>query len=141
MSRERAIAAARSYCREGRLLHDLAKRVAIPTESQNPDRLPNCYQYLELLADDLAALGFDGRIIDNPTAVGGPYLIARRIEDETLPTLLIYGHGDVVAGMETRWSEGRDPWKLSVEGKRSMVAERQTTRGSIQLLPSRSKRF
>ncbi|WP_421927772.1 M20 family metallopeptidase [Neoaquamicrobium sediminum] len=118
MSRERAIAAARSYCREGRFLHDLAKRVAIPTESQNPDRLPNCYQYLELLADDLAALGFDGRIIDNPTAVGGPYLIARRIEDETLPTLLIYGHGDVVAGMETRWSEGRDPWKLSVEGEK-----------------------
>lgn len=118
MPRTRAIRIAQSYCTDGRFLHDLARRVAIPTESQNRDRLPDCYRYLREFEQDLAALGFAGTIIDNPTAEGGPCLIAHRIEDPALPTLLVYGHGDVVAGMEARWTGGRTPWALSVEGDR-----------------------
>jgi acetylornithine deacetylase/succinyl-diaminopimelate desuccinylase-like protein len=35
-----------------------------------------------------------------------------------LPTVLIYGHGDVVAGYDSQWSGGRSPWKLYVAGNR-----------------------
>ncbi|RZS77814.1 acetylornithine deacetylase/succinyl-diaminopimelate desuccinylase-like protein [Phyllobacterium myrsinacearum] len=118
MSRAEAIRFAVSYGDNGRFLADLAKRVAIPTESQNPERLADCYRYLRLFGQDLAALGFENHIIDNPSRCGGPYLIARRIENAGLPTLLVYGHGDVVLGMEGRWSNDRNPWDISVEGDR-----------------------
>lgn len=118
MPRDRAIRLAQSYGSDGRFLLDLARRVAIPTESQNRERLPDCYRYLDGFAQDLAVLGFVPRILDNPAPEGGPCLIARRIEDPALPTLLVYGHGDVVAGMDGRWSKGRRPWTLSVEGER-----------------------
>lgn len=118
MSREEAIRIAQSFGNDSRFLTDLAKRVAIPTESQNPARLPECYGYLQLFGEDLAKLGFVNRIIDNPAPKGGPYLIAQRLEDAALPTLLIYGHGDVVLGMEAHWSNGRSPWELAVEGDR-----------------------
>ena len=35
-----------------------------------------------------------------------------------LPTVLIYGHGDVVAGYDAQWSDGRSPWQLqAIDGK------------------------
>jgi acetylornithine deacetylase/succinyl-diaminopimelate desuccinylase-like protein len=43
----------------------------------------------------------------------GPFLIAERIEDEGLPTVLGYGHGDVIRGQETSWREGLSPWRLT----------------------------
>jgi acetylornithine deacetylase/succinyl-diaminopimelate desuccinylase-like protein len=46
-------------------------------------------------------------------AEGRPFLIARRIEDPDLPTMLSYSHGDTVPGMEGRWRAGRDPWTLT----------------------------
>ncbi len=118
MSRVAALEVARAYGSNGRFLHDLAKRVAIPTESQNATRIVDCYRYLAHFADDLELLGFDRQIIDNETPGGGPFLIARRIEDTALPTLLVYGHADVVLGMEGEWNNSRDPWTISVEGDR-----------------------
>ncbi len=119
MSRSAAIAAATQAASDGRFLADLARRVAVPTESQNPARRPECRQYLEMFRDDLATrLGFTGEIIDNPSPAGGPLLIAERREADDLPTLLVYGHGDVIAGLEGAWANGRDPWKLSIEGER-----------------------
>lgn len=118
MSRDQAIAAAAAYADNGRFLTDLTRRVAIATESQKPERRPECYRYLRDIDADLARLGFAGEIVDNPDPVGGPLLIARRHEGDDLPTLLVYGHGDVVAGMEGQWANGRNPWKVSVEGER-----------------------
>lgn len=118
MSRSSAIATAQAYATDGRFLADLSRRVAIPTESQNPARQADCYRYLEQLEADFAKLDFVGEVVENPDPVGGPLLIARRHEADDLPTLLVYGHGDVVAGMEGAWGAGRSPWQVTVEGDR-----------------------
>ena len=48
----------------------------------------------------------------------GPFLYAERIEDPTLPTVLCYGHGDVIRGLEGAWKDGRSPWQLDeAEGR------------------------
>jgi acetylornithine deacetylase/succinyl-diaminopimelate desuccinylase-like protein len=119
MSRAQAILAAERYFDEGRFFDDLARRVAIPTESQNPDRQGALAEYLEgELAECLERMGFECRIVPNPSAKHGPFLLAARIEDRGLPTLLSYGHGDVIRGQEGDWRAGLDPWKLSREGER-----------------------
>lgn len=118
MSRNQTIALATSFASDGRFLSDLQRRVAIATESQKPEWRPECYRYLDEINADFSKLGFTGEVIDNPDPTGGPLLIARRIESDELPTLLVYGHGDVVAGMEGSWSNGRDPWQVKVEGER-----------------------
>lgn len=95
----------------------LAELIAVPTESQNPDRVPDLYRYLEeQMVPRFKALGFETRIYDNPHEGGGPFLLATRIEDESLPTIFAYGHGDVVLGMEGQWEEDRDPWALTFVG-------------------------
>ena len=45
-------------------------------------------------------------------------LFAERIEDPALPTVLIYGHGDVVAGYDSQWKDGRSPWQVTADGDR-----------------------
>ena len=47
MSRQTVIRSLQTYYDDGRFLADLRRRVAIPTESQNPARRPELYQYLE----------------------------------------------------------------------------------------------
>lgn len=117
--RERAIAAIESYADDGRLRDDLAALVAFPTESQNPARAPELRRYLtEALRPRLSRAGFAVTLHDNPVAGAGPLLVARRIEDGALPTVLIYGHGDVIRGQDDQWREGLAPFRLTVEGAR-----------------------
>ena len=49
---------------------------------------------------------------------GPPFLVAERIEDPALLTILIYGHGDTVRGLDDLWRPGLSPWVLAVEGDR-----------------------
>jgi acetylornithine deacetylase/succinyl-diaminopimelate desuccinylase-like protein len=42
-----------------------------------------------------------------------PFLIAQRFERTDAPTVLGYGHGDVVAGMDNAWEEGVSPWTMT----------------------------
>ena len=72
----------------------------------------------EAMIPRFEALGYSCRVYDNPIPGCGSVLLATRIEDASLPTILCYGHGDVVLGMEGRWQNGRDPWRLSFEGDR-----------------------
>jgi hypothetical protein len=59
MSRESAIARAERYFDSGDLKRDLARRVAMPTESQNPERAPALIEYIETeMKPALEALGF-----------------------------------------------------------------------------------
>jgi len=110
---------AAALAQDGRFLEILRGRVAVPTESQNADRLPDLYRYLtDQIAPALEPLGFTCRILDNPVEGGGPFLIAQRIEDPALPTVLGYGHGDVVRGIPEQWRDGLDPWRVTVEGER-----------------------
>jgi len=57
------------------------------------------------------------RIVPNPTGAG-PFLFAHRLEDPSLPTVLGYGHGDVIRGQAGQWHEGLDPWQLQARGDR-----------------------
>lgn len=113
MTRAQAIAKAQDYFDSGRMKSDLGRLVAIPTESQNPDRAPILGEYLETeMQPLLESLGFTSRTLTHPKA-RGPFLYAERIEDPALPTILGYGHGDVIRGLDAQWSEGLSPWKLT----------------------------
>src|SRR5690349_1414266 len=108
MTRQSAIAAAQKYFDSGAFHADLARRVAIPTESQNPERQAELARYLENeMAESLARLGMTTRIFPNPRAgegkPAGPFLVAELIEDPKRPTALLYGHGDVIRGQESEW--------------------------------------
>lgn len=119
MSRAEAIAAIERYFDGGGFAADLARRVAIPTESQNPERAAALRAYLdEEMRPSLERRGFRCTILPNPVAQYGPFLIAERIEDPALPTVLTYGHGDVIRGQEAQWREGLAPWILKREGER-----------------------
>ncbi|HEV2553118.1 MAG TPA: M20 family metallopeptidase [Bosea sp. (in: a-proteobacteria)] len=113
MTRAQAIAHAQDYFDTGAFKSDLARLIAIPTESQNPDRAPVLTEYLEREMRPLfEGLGFECRILHHPKAKG-PFLFAQRIEDVSLPTIFGYGHGDVIRGLDAQWSEGLSPWTLT----------------------------
>ena len=40
------------------------------------------------------------------------------MEDPARPTILTYGHGDTVRGLEDQWREGLDPWRVTEEPDR-----------------------
>ncbi len=118
MTRHAAIAHAEQYF-DSRAFHaDLARRVAIATESQNPDRGAELTAYLaDELTPALTAMGFACTVYPSPVGKS-PFLIASRIEDAALPTVLSYGHGDVIRGLEPQWRAGLNPWRLHEEGDR-----------------------
>ncbi|MEO8101826.1 MAG: M20 family metallopeptidase [Betaproteobacteria bacterium] len=118
MTRAAAIHAAEVYFDSRQFHTDLARRVAIPTESQNAERKDALHAYLagELTAS-LQALGFTCRVHESPVGKS-PFLIATRIEDTGGPTLMSYGHGDVIRGLEPQWRAGLDPWRMQEEGER-----------------------
>ena len=118
MTREATIALAVDYFETQQFHADLARRVAIPTESQNAERAPELIDYLtNELSPTLTAMGFTCQV--HPSPVGKtPFFMATRIEDPALTTVLSYGHGDVVRGLDAQWREGLAPWKLTIEGER-----------------------
>ncbi|MEZ5825154.1 MAG: M20 family metallopeptidase [Geminicoccaceae bacterium] len=117
--RKRAIARVLAHFDSGGFLEDLRRRIAIPTESQEAGRREELHRYLDSeMSPFFAAMGFDNHILDNPDERGGPFLVSTRIEDPSLPTLLTYGHGDVVRGLPEQWSDGLDPWAVTVDGDR-----------------------
>jgi acetylornithine deacetylase/succinyl-diaminopimelate desuccinylase-like protein len=119
MSRDAAISHAEHYFDEGGFFADLARRVAIPTESQNPERGPELARYLAAeMQPSFEKLGFRCRVLPNPLPKGGPLLLAERIEDPAFATVLSYGHGDVIRGQEASWRAGLKPWTLKREGDR-----------------------
>jgi acetylornithine deacetylase/succinyl-diaminopimelate desuccinylase-like protein len=118
-SRERAIADAERWFDAGGLFDELARRIAIPTESQDPSRAAVLGAYLrDEIAPALGPLGFEVEIVDNPAGTGGPMLLARRVEDRASPTVLGYGHADVIRGLAGQWRAERDPWTLQADGER-----------------------
>ena len=113
MTRAAAVARAEAYFDSGAFKADLARRVAIPTESQNPERAQELARYLSSeMVPALERLGFKCRTLTQARAKG-PFLFAERIEDASLPTVFGYGHGDVIRGLESGWSEGLSPWTLT----------------------------
>ncbi|WP_394516615.1 M20 family metallopeptidase [Pantoea sp. SGAir0175] len=119
MTAQQAVQQATAYFDSGEFQRILARRVAWRTESQRNDRDAALQDYLQQeIAPQLQALGFTLQLIDNPHAAGRPFLVAVRMEDPALPTLLSYGHGDVVFGDDENWRSGLSPWQLTEEGDR-----------------------
>ena len=119
VNRAGALQRARSIFDDGTFVARLRPLVAVPTESQAPDSLPHLIRYCrEAFGPLLADLGFTPEVLDNPRAGFGPVLVGTRIEDASLPTVLIYGHGDVVLAQPQRWRRDLDPWRVTVENDR-----------------------
>ncbi|RDU98457.1 M20 family metallopeptidase [Trinickia dinghuensis] len=118
-ARQQAIDRAFAIYDSGRFLDDLKRRIEYKTESQNPAQADALHAYLaDEITSTLTQLGFTCRIAANPIAERVPFLIAERIEDPALPTVLTYGHGDVVRGYDEQWRTGLAPWQVSVDGDR-----------------------
>ncbi|QDG76341.1 M20 family metallopeptidase [Labrenzia sp. PHM005] len=118
-SRANTIARAEAYFDQGSFQEDLARLVAIETESQNPDQSPELYRYLtEEMKPLLEGMGFTTSLFDNTDDRGGPLLFAERIEDPSFETILTYGHGDVIRAQTEQWREGLHPFRLVEEGER-----------------------
>ena len=118
MTRADAIARARQQLHSGEFLAELDRRVAYQTESQNPERRDALRAYLEEeLQPAFSQLDFSTRLIESPTGKG-PYLLAEYREASSAPTVLMYGHGDVVDGMAGEWRDNLNPWRTTTSGNR-----------------------
>jgi acetylornithine deacetylase/succinyl-diaminopimelate desuccinylase-like protein len=118
MSRAKSISHAVEALATGAFESALARLVAIPTESQNPARAAILAGYLNgEVRPRLEELGFVCRLLSNPVD-GPPFLFAERIEHADLPTVLGYGHADVIRGQEGKWREPLSPWTLTRVGDR-----------------------
>ena len=114
MGRDKALGQIDDYFLNGAFEEELARRVSFRTESN----LEGCEDALQgYLADEmvpyLSFMDFDCTIHPNPRSDAGPILVARRQEDHSLPTVMTYGHGDVVAGYGGQWKDDMDPWRIT----------------------------
>jgi acetylornithine deacetylase/succinyl-diaminopimelate desuccinylase-like protein len=113
MSRTDAIARAHEQFRSGAFLKELDRRVAYRTESQNAGRGEELRAYLEQeMVPAFAELDFETRLVESPSGKA-PFLVAEHREEASAPTVLMYGHGDVVDGMVGEWRGGLDPWRTT----------------------------
>ena len=114
-SRDAAIARARAGFDSGAFRSRLDALIAIPSTSQDPAHEADLRRYLEDgIAPWLDALGFTNRTIHpNPEPGFGPILTAIRVEDPSRPSVLLYGHGDTVRGLDDGWSPGLNPWTVT----------------------------
>ncbi|MGD9828804.1 MAG: M20 family metallopeptidase [Hyphomicrobiaceae bacterium] len=119
-NRDGAVARALAYFDEGGFEAELSRRVAYRTESQKlPASLPELHRYLaEEMEPAFKSMGFTCRTYDNPFPGQGPVLLAERLEANGLPTVLGYGHGDVIRGLEDQWTKGKGPWQTARDGDR-----------------------
>ncbi|THF48326.1 M20 family metallopeptidase [Allorhizobium terrae] len=117
MERDTVVKLASDYALSGQLVDDLAQLVARKSVSQSEGVPEELQAYLQQnMQPWLANLGFDTEIFANPREGGAPLLLASRVESADLPTVLVYGHGDVCNGEAHRWREGLDPFLLTQEG-------------------------
>lgn len=119
MSAANLVTRAEDYVDSGAFFAELAVMVGYPTESRdNRGRVAVAAYLDEILTPVLTGLGCTVAEHANPDPRGGPFLVGTRVESPELPTLLCYGHADVVDGQAGRWSDGRDPWTLTADGDR-----------------------
>ena len=117
--RDQAVKFISEYFDNGSFINELNERVKIQTDSRSPEKLEESYKYLnENITPYLNEIGFDCKTFDNPETNAGPFLIANRIEDEKLPTIFSYGHGDVVPGYDSGWFKGLKPWEITQKGNK-----------------------
>jgi acetylornithine deacetylase/succinyl-diaminopimelate desuccinylase-like protein len=113
MTTQQVVDQALAWFDSGHFKTILASRVAIPSESQRNDRDDALTRYYnDVFIPAFQEMGFKTEVIANPVNAARPFLLASREEDPNLPTVMCYGHGDVVFGDDARWGEGLSPWTL-----------------------------
>ena len=118
-TRDGALARALGFFDGGGFAERLAALIAIPSTSQDPGHEADVRAYLETgIRPWLERMGFAVAIHPNPEPGFGPILTAGRIEDAAVPTVLTYGHGDTVRGLEDQWDAGLSPWTMTDRGDR-----------------------
>ncbi|MBR0664255.1 M20 family metallopeptidase [Roseomonas hellenica] len=118
-SRQGALDRAAIFFDQGHFKALLGDLVAIPSTSQEAGAEAALTQYLEEgIAPWAQRLGFETVIHPNPLPGFGPILTGIRIEDPAFKTVVLYGHGDTVRGLEDQWRAGLKPWALTEEGDR-----------------------
>jgi acetylornithine deacetylase/succinyl-diaminopimelate desuccinylase-like protein len=118
VTRAETIERVSQHFHSGEFMAELGRRVAYPTESQNAGRQDVLRAYLEAeMQPAFSEIGFTTRLIESPDGKH-PYLLAEYKESASAPTVLTYGHGDVVDGMVGEWRDNLDPWKLTPKGDR-----------------------
>ncbi len=118
-TRDGAIARATRFFDGGGFRGHLADLVAIPSTSQDPGHEADVQRYLaDAIQPWLERMGFAVEIHPNPMTGFGPILFAERLEGPDRPTILSYGHGDTVRGLDDQWRAGLSPWTLTEEGDR-----------------------
>ena len=125
--RDRAVIAAHDYFAGGAFAVEFAEAIACPTCSPESDPARKQFdRYFDsIVGPQLDAAGFRRAVHPNPladsVAAAGPFLVAERIEDPALRTVLIYGHADTVAGMDGQWGDGLSPFVLTRKDDRLYV--------------------
>ncbi len=118
-SRDGAIARATDVFDSNGFRDRLAVLVAIPSTSQDPGHEADVQDYLAAAIQPwLERMGFAVAIHPNPEPGFGPILLAERLEGPDRPTVLTYGHGDTVRGLDDQWRAGLAPWTLTEEADR-----------------------
>ena len=112
--RKSALASAAAFFDSGAFRERLAGLLAYRSTSQDPGHDADLRRYLEEgIRPWVEGMGFEVVVHDNPEPGFGPILTGSRIEDPSRPTIILYGHGDTVRGLEDQWSAGIDPWTLT----------------------------
>ncbi len=123
-SRDGALARALDYFDSNGFRDTLAELVKIPSTSQDPGHEADVQRYLtDAIQPWLERMGFLVEIHPNPETGFGPILFAERLEGPDRPTILTYGHGDTVRGLDDQWRSGLMPWSTD-RGRRSLVRPR-----------------
>jgi acetylornithine deacetylase/succinyl-diaminopimelate desuccinylase-like protein len=113
MTRTEAIDHAHRQFQSGEFLVELDRRVGYRTDSQNAERGEALRAYLtEEMQPAFSELDFTTRLIESPSGKA-PFLFAEHRESDAAPTVLMYGHGDVVDGMVGEWRGSLDPWRTT----------------------------
>ncbi|MDE2364220.1 MAG: M20 family metallopeptidase [Hyphomicrobiales bacterium] len=118
MTRQSAVDTAESAFLSGAFVDQLAQMVAARTVSVDADPAPLEAYLTDIIAPRLQASGFETEMAQSDADPRNRFLVASRIEDPAAPTVLFYGHGDVVQGMDAQWRDGLSPWRLTQRGDR-----------------------
>jgi acetylornithine deacetylase/succinyl-diaminopimelate desuccinylase-like protein len=119
LTRKKITETAACFFDDGSYVAELDRWIGYHTESQRPDSSCELYDFLENeIRPKAEAMGYVCQVFDNPLDDGTPFFVGRRMEDDALPTVLTYGHGDVILGQDDLWREGLSPWKIVSEGSK-----------------------
>jgi acetylornithine deacetylase/succinyl-diaminopimelate desuccinylase-like protein len=90
---------------QGARMKRYAEFLSIPSVSAEPNHAADCRTAAEWLAGELRRIG--AQRVEVSETGGHPIVVGERIEDPTLPTIVVYGHYDVQPG------DPLDLWKTS----------------------------